>query len=126
MKYFICRHCGNIAEKAYDAGVKLVCCGEAMEELIPNSTEAATEKHYPVAERTGSTISVKVSDVAHPMAPEHWIQFIALETQKGYQRVSLKPGDAPGAVFPLAEGDKAIAAYEHCNLHGLWKTELDK
>ena len=124
MKFYICRHCGNIIEKTVEKGVKVMCCGETMEELVPNSTEAAKEKHYPVAEMEGNTVRIKVSDVAHPMLAEHWIQFIALETEKGYQRVCLTPGEAPEAVFVLAPGDKAVAAYEHCNLHGLWKTDI--
>ena len=28
------------------------------------------------------------------------------------------------AEFVLADGDKAVAAYEYCNLHGLWVKEL--
>ncbi|MCC7571256.1 desulfoferrodoxin, partial [Candidatus Micrarchaeota archaeon] len=36
----------------------------------------------------------------------------------------LKPGEEPKAVFEVADGDKALAVYEHCNLHGLWKTEV--
>lgn len=62
--------------------------------------------------------------MAHPMLPEHWIQWIALETEAGVQRVDLKPGEEAVAEFALAGGDKAIAVYEHCNLHGLWKTDI--
>ena len=32
----------------------------------------------------------------------------------------LKAGEKPEAVFDLA-GDKLVAVYEYCNLHGLWK-----
>ena len=28
------------------------------------------------------------------------------------------------AEFILAEGDRAVAAYEYCNLHGLWKADI--
>jgi len=40
------------------------------------------------------------------------------------QARGLQPGEAPEAVFALAEGQKAVAVYEYCNLHGLWKAEL--
>ena len=53
------------------------------------------------------------------MMDAHYIQWIVLETEQGRQRKTLNPGDAPVAVFALAEGDKAVEAYEYCNLHGL-------
>ena len=50
-KFFKCRHCGNVIEKIVDSGVPVVCCGENMEELIPNTVEASGEKHIPVVTR---------------------------------------------------------------------------
>ena len=50
--------------------------------------------------------------------------WIALETNQGMQRKELLHTGEPKAVFALAEGEKAVAAYEYCNLHGLWKKEL--
>ena len=35
----------------------------------------------------------------------------------------LKPGDEPQAEFVLSDSDELFAAYEYCNLHGLWKAE---
>ena len=32
--------------------------------------------------------------------------------------------DKPEAEFIVADGDEAIAAYEFCNLHGLWKADI--
>ena len=55
------------------------------------------------------------------MEEKHFIGFIALHTENGVQRKNLNPGDAPEAVFALADGDKVIAAYAYCNLHSLWK-----
>ena len=99
------------------------CCGEEMLELVPNTSDGAGEKHVPVIERDGQTVTVKVGSVAHPMLEAHYIQWIALETAQGMQRKTLKPGDEPKAVFALAEGDEPVAAYEYCNLHGLWKAD---
>lgn len=124
MKFYICKHCGNIVGMVNDAGVPLVCCGEKMSELVANTTDAAQEKHVPVVTVDGSLVTVEVGSVAHPMLEEHFIQWIALETEQGNQRKPLAPGAEPKAVFALAPGDKAIAAYEYCNLHGLWKAEL--
>ena len=58
------------------------------------------------------------------MTEEHLITFIVLETKKGYQIAELTATDEPAADFAIAEGDEAVAAYEYCNLHGLWKAEL--
>lgn len=95
-----------------------------MKELIPNTTDAAKEKHVPVAALSGSTVTVKVGSAVHPMTEEHWIMFLVLETENGFQKKDLKPGDAPEAVFVLAEGEKPVAVYAYCNLHGLWKADL--
>ena len=121
LKYFICEHCGNIITFLHATGVPVMCCGQKMTELVPGTVDAAQEKHVPVVEQNGSSVLVKVGAVAHPMLPEHFIQWIILETNQGCQVKYLQPGQAPEAVFALAEGEKVVAAYEYCNLHGLWK-----
>ena len=118
-----CAHCGNIVEVVHGGGASLVCCGEKMQELTANTTEAAQEKHLPVIAVNESLVTVTVGETVHPMAEEHSIQWIYLQTKKGGQRKALKPGEAPKAVFALAE-DEPVAAYAYCNLHGLWKTEI--
>ena len=124
LKFYKCEHCGNIALKPYDKGVPLVCCGERMTELTANTVDAAVEKHVPVVTVDGAFVHVAVGEVAHPMTEEHLITFIVLETKKGYQIAELTATDEPAADFAIAEGDEAVAAYEYCNLHGLWKAEL--
>ena len=94
------------------------------EVVIPNTTDGAYEKHVPVIEHSGDHVIVKVGSVEHPMLEAHYIEWIALETNQGSQRKTLAPGQKPQAVFALAEGESVTAAYEHCNLHGLWKTAL--
>lgn len=121
MKFLRCEHCGNIVEMVNDAGVPVVCCGEKMKELIPNTVDAAQEKHVPVCEQNGNMLEVTVGSVEHPMLEEHHIQWIAVETDKGIQRKHLNAGEAPKACFALQDGEKVIAVYEYCNLHGLWK-----
>lgn len=121
MKFYQCAHCGNIVAYVVDKGVKVVCCGEEMKELVPGTVDASREKHVPVIEREGNTVTVKVGSVAHPMLEEHYIGWVALETNLGNQRKVLQPGEAPEARFALLEGEEVVAAYEWCNLHGLWK-----
>lgn len=124
VKLYRCAHCGNIVEMVEDKGVKVVCCGEPIQFLNPNTTDAATEKHVPVVEADGNKITVKVGSVEHPMTEEHHISFIILETDKGVQKKYLNPAGKPEAEFVLADGEKAVAAYEYCNLHGFWKAAL--
>ena len=95
MKFYICNHCKNIIGKIQDKGVPVVCCGEKMAELVPNTTEAATEKHIPVASAEGNLITVQIGSTLHPMTEEHLIQWVYLETEEGGQRKSLKAGDKP-------------------------------
>ncbi len=122
-KFFVCKHCGNLVTLLHESGAPLTCCGDAMTELFANTTEAATEKHLPVVDVQGDTVVVTVGSVAHPMLPEHFIQWIYLETDKGFQLKYLNPGEKPEAVFVL-NNEKPVTAYELCNLHGLWKTEI--
>lgn len=123
-KFYRCDHCGIIVGVVEEGGGTLICCGEPMRALEANTTDAAQEKHVPVVEVNGSLVTVTVGSVAHPMLEEHHIAWIALETDQGMQRKVLAPTSEPKAVFALTEGEKPVAAYEYCNLHGLWKKEL--
>ena len=96
-RFYRCGHCGNVIGLIEGSGRPLSCCGSPMEELCANATEAAGEKHVPVVERRGSEVSVSVGSTLHP----------------------------PAAKFILAPGDIPVAAYAYCNLHGLWKAEID-
>lgn len=107
-----------------DPGASFSCCGKELTELKANTSEGASEKHLPVVEQNGNTVTVNVGSIAHPMTEEHSIGFICLETEKGLQRVPLKADGDPKACFALTEGDKPVAAYAYCNLHGFWKTEI--
>ena len=124
LKFYLCPHCKNLVYMVADSGVNPLCCGEKMKLLIPGESDGAGEKHIPVAQVNGNSISVAVGSVAHPMLEEHFIQWVALESEKGVQIAYLQPGAAPVANFALAEVDQAVAIYEYCNLHGLWKASL--
>ena len=120
-RFFICEHCGNIIAMVKSSGVPVVCCGQNMKELIPGTTDASLEKHVPVFEVRDNKVFVTVGEVAHPMTPEHYIEWISIQTNNGNQRKELKPGQEPKAVFALCDGDKVEAVYAYCNLHSLWK-----
>ncbi len=120
-RFFICEKCGNIIAMVKDKGVPVMCCGQKMTELKPNTVEAAGEKHVPVYEVKGNIVNVTVGETEHPMLPEHYIEWISLKTSSGSQLKALRPEDAPKASFAILEGDKVEAVYAYCNLHSIWK-----
>ena len=108
--------------KLEDKSEALVCCGEKMELVSANTTEAATEKHLPVYEIDGDVINIKVGEVEHPMLDEHYISFIILASDDDYMIKKLKHTDKPEASFPY--NSKYNKIYAYCNLHSLWLTEI--
>lgn len=122
LRFFRCNHCGNITVKLVDSKVPVFCCGEAMQELTANSFDAAVEKHVPVVERKDKEVLVSVGSVMHPMTPEHYINFIVLETENGFISKILSHTEEPKAMFMT--NDKIVAVYEYCNLHGLWVKDI--
>ena len=90
---------------------------------FPDAPTERGVKHLPVAELSGSTLTVTVGAVEHPMVDVHHIQWLFVETENGGQLRYLAPGQAPKAVFELGS-EKPVAVYAYCNLHGLWTTKL--
>ena len=123
MKFFICERCGNMIAMVKSSGAPVSCCGQAMTEIVPGTTDAAVEKHVPVFEVKDNMVYVTVGSVEHPMTDAHLIEWIALQTNAGNQRKVLRPGDKPQACFALCEGEVVEAVYAYCNLHSLWKSE---
>ena len=120
-KFYRCEKCGNIIAVVKASGVPVMCCGQKMTEIVPGTTDAAVEKHVPVFEVKDNMVYVTVGSVEHPMLPEHFIEWVSIQTKQGNQRKALKPGEAPQAVFALCPGDEVEAVYAYCNLHSLWK-----
>ena len=123
LKFYKCAHCGQIVLKVKETAVPVVCCGQPMQQLLPNTTDAANEKHVPVVSVNGNVVKVVVGEVEHPMLDVHYIEWIILETNLGYHQAKLNPGQKPEATFVLAEGEEVVKAYEYCNLHSHWATK---
>ena len=122
MKFYRCKHCGNIITKLTDKNVPVLCCGEVMEEYLPNMTEAAVEKHKPViVEEDGQKYAV-VGSVVHPMTEAHYIEWMVVDYGDHQVVKHFEPTDEPKLKICNHAEIKDIFAY--CNLHGLWK--LDK
>lgn len=120
-KFYRCEICGNIITHLKDSGIRVVCCGQEMDELVAGSVDAATEKHVPIVTKDGNKVVVKVGSVDHPMTPEHYIEWICMVTKEGCEVKYLTPEDEPMAEFMLSDSDAVETVYEYCNLHSLWK-----
>jgi superoxide reductase len=114
-----CLVCKNIVEVLRGGSGNLVCCGQSMQPMKENTTDAAVEKHVPIVEKTGGGFLVTVGGVLHPMNEDHFIEWIELSANGATYRRFLKPGDPPEAFFKVEAADVTVKA--HCNLHGLWK-----
>ena len=123
MEFYICPHCGNIVAYVRASGVSVVCCGQKVERLTANTTDASREKHVPVITVDGGKVTVNIGSADHPMVEEHHIEWVALHSKQGNQRKELAAGGAPKAEFLMLPGDEVIAVYAYCNLHGLWMKE---
>lgn len=123
-KFFYCNECNVIIEEIVGSKTDYTCCGKELKALIPNTVDASKEKHIPTFIQNGNEISISVGSIMHPMEEAHSIEWVYLQTEKGSQRINLSPNDEANASFFLQKGDKAIAAYAYCNLHGLWKIDL--
>ena len=120
MKFYTYEDCGTVV-----AVMNGELCPEGkLTEIVPKTADGATEKHVPLVKIDGNAVTVTVGSTLHPMMEKHFIEWIALETDKGFHKIALAPDMAPVAEFVLPEGEKPLRAYEHCNLHGLWSVEI--
>ena len=87
-----CELCGNIVEMLHGGPGALTCCNQKMVLLAENTVDAAQEKHVPVIEIGADSITVKVGSVAHPMADEHYIEWIELIADGKVYGQNLQPG----------------------------------
>ena len=122
-KFYICEKCGNLVGMINESGVPMMCCGQKMTKIEAGVVEASREKHIPVVSVDGNIVTVTVGSIEHPMAEEHSILWVYLETDKGGQRKHLEVGKEPVVYFAL-DNEKPVAVYAYCNLHGLWKVDL--
>lgn len=124
IRFYVCEHCGNIVGLIHNAGVPMMCCGQKMTELTPNTVEASVEKHLPVVTVDGDKVTVEIGSAPHPMLEEHHIVWVYLQTDRGGQRKCLEVGAEPKVTFALAD-EKPVSVFAYCNLHGLWKTDVE-
>ncbi len=76
------------------------CCGADMVLLSENTTEATLEKHVPTVTKTDNGIVVNVGSADHPMADDHFVEWIEIHVGGVSNTVFLQPGDKSQACFP--------------------------
>ena len=119
MKFRICSVCGNVIMSLNNEQMPVKCCNQVMQELVPNTKEAAVEKHKPVIVEENGEKYIVVGSTLHPSTEEHHIEWIVVDYGTSYQVYNLEATSAPKVKLVNPEGIKDIYAY--CNLHGLWK-----
>ena len=116
-----CFKCGAIIKVIEDCKCPcgFECCGEQMKTLVPNSVDAAAEKHVPTYEVKEGKILVRVN---HVMEEDHYIEWISIVYDNKEVTTYLKPGDEPIMHCKYVPGS---IIYAYCNKHALWKKEVE-
>ena len=122
-RFYFCPVCGNIVGLIDGDASHIQCCGKAMQKLIANTTDAATEKHVPIYDVDGDEIIVRVGEIEHPMEKEHYITWIAQVSDTRTERVRLFPEQDAVARLKYIPG---ATLYAYCNKHGLWSSKVTK
>lgn len=126
LELYRCNVCGNIIEVVISGEGELVCCGEPMNLLKANTTDATQEKHVPFFVKKDDELEIRIGSAPHPMVPEHYIQFVEVVSadERYVKRKYLYPNEDP--MFILRGYDiGSLTAKEYCNLHGLWEAKYD-
>lgn len=119
-----CLKCGATVKVIEDckceSGCGIQCCGEKMTVLVPNSVDAAIEKHVPTYEVKDGKIFVKVN---HVMDEDHFIEWISIVYPEGREVTTyFEPGKEAISHCKYLPGS---TLYAYCNKHGLWKKDVE-
>lgn len=124
MRILKCPKCENMVFELIKKPCNIMCCNEELIEVTPKTVDTGKEKHLPVVTINKNEVEIKVGEIEHPMQEAHFINLIILETTKTIHIQKLTPDQKPATTFMITDDEKPLNAYEYCNLHGLWKTEI--
>ena len=119
MRLYKCNDTGLMFEDINNSDNCLELSFCAIKGYVPKEhEEGLTEKHIPTYERKGNDLVVTIGSTPHPMTEDHYIEYVELETNKGFYRKS--PTKDPVVTFRLEDGEEILNIYAFCNIHGLW------
>ncbi len=128
ISFYLCENSGTLVEVLKDKNeLKVIGCNNnELKKLEPNTGDADRKKHMPYVSIKDTTMFIQVGEISHPMTEEHYIKAIyVVDDLENVQKFSLKPGDKPEITTNFNKNAKKIDVYAYCNLHGLWKTEVN-
>ena len=117
-----CQKCGALIKVIKDCNCSdhdIMCCGETMEIIKANSTEANALKHIPAYKINNGQLEISVD---HVMDDDHYIEWLLYKTKDKNIELLLKPHDEIKMTVPY---EKGAHIYSYCNKHGLWECEVE-
>jgi len=118
MRFYYCSICNQLQIQILDSGNKMSCCENPVDELISHQATGEGDEHRPIIRKIGNFVSITVED--HPMIDVHYLSFIFMETNQGFQYKYLVKNSLPKADFILAKNEEIVNVYVFCNVHLLW------
>lgn len=112
-----CDICGNEVLVFHDSGNNIICCGKPMKVISPNII-TGKDPHAPYVYQADEKVLITLK---HPNDEEHHIDWIILETNKGFYKKNIVVGELPNALFVLSKDEYVLYTYIYCNIHGLYK-----
>lgn len=126
MTFRKCDTCGQVIGIIKNKDNQIVCCGKVMSEIVPQETEDFLgEKHIPIFFIKHKKLFIQVGSNEHPTSLDHHIEWVAVKTNVRHQRIPLFPGERARIMIPLVCGEEVLEIYAYCNIHGLWKRNVD-
>lgn len=128
LELYKCNICENLVEVLSRGEGELVCCGKPMQLIKTTDSDSPelNDKHVPVIEKVVDGFKIRVGTTTHPMTKEHHINFIqAISKDLKYVKTKfLSPEEEP-KLNVKCNCENSIWARALCNIHGLFKNELN-
>jgi len=115
MIFHYCSVCGRVVMAHKTSEKDVFCCETPMTVLEPNTTKSEMEIHQIVKRQIGYFLTVSLPK--HPVMDLHRIEFIAIETDQGFQFRAIEKGQEPIANFILSKQENILHVYAFCNIH---------
>ncbi len=82
------------------------------------TTPKENDPHLPYVYQVDDRVLITIK---HPKGEEHHIEWIILETNKGFYKTNLEKNEEPTAIYILQKDEFIFNVYLYCNIHGLFR-----